>query len=307
MGLLKALGTQRIQMLEPELLVGRASSCGLRIEERFVSARHAVVRWAVDRWEVKDLGSRNGTYLDGRRIRPGEVLAARRGAVIAFGKPELQWELVDDEPPRVMAVPLDDGEPLLLEGELLPIPSVDEPVATIYRNPDGLWVLEQLDEAIVPMRNAQLFEVQGRKYRFCSPDEPARTSIADFSPGLEVQNVELSFAVSHDEEHVELRASCEGRVFDLGARTHNYLLLTLARRRIDDRSRALPETSCGWIYQDELARGLDVNMAQLNLEVFRIRRQFAAIGLPDAAAIVERRPRTRQLRIGTAQLNVTRL
>jgi hypothetical protein len=43
---------------------------------------------------------------------------------------------------------------------------------------------------------------------------------------------------------------------------------------------------------------------QLNLDVFRLRRQFAALGIVDAANIVERRPRTRQLRIGTARLQI---
>jgi hypothetical protein len=46
---------------------------------------------------------------------------------------------------------------------------------------------------------------------------------------------------------------------------------------------------------------------QLNIEVFRIRRQFAAAGVVDAANIVERRPRTRQLRIGTGRVSITTL
>jgi hypothetical protein len=43
---------------------------------------------------------------------------------------------------------------------------------------------------------------------------------------------------------------------------------------------------------------------QLNIDVFRIRRHFAAAGIAGAAGIVERRPRTQQLRIGTPHLEI---
>jgi hypothetical protein len=307
MAMIKDIVSGRLRMLEPELLVGRASSCGLRIDQRYVSARHAVLRWTGDRWELKDLGSRNGTFVDGQRIKPGEEIPALRGTKIAFGKLDQQWEIVDDSAPSVMAVPLDGGDPVLLDGELLALPSVDDPRATIYRNAEGFWVLEQSDEGIAPVRNLQTFEVDGRAFRFCSLDNIAKTSIADLSPEFEVAHVELSFSVSRDEEYVELRATCDGRTFDLGARTHHYLLLTLARRRLEDAAQGLPETSCGWVYQEDLARDPSMAAPQLNLDVFRIRKQFAALGLPDAANIVERRPRTRQLRIGTFHIHISNL
>jgi len=117
----------------------------------------------------------------------------------------------------------------------------------------------------------------------------------------------LSFSVSRDEEHVELQVRCGGRTFDMGARTHNYLLLTLARRRLADAAEGTPETSCGWIYQEDLAHDPSMAPPQLNIDVFRIRKQFAAIGVIDAANIIERRPRTRQLRIGTALITVAEL
>jgi hypothetical protein len=46
---------------------------------------------------------------------------------------------------------------------------------------------------------------------------------------------------------------------------------------------------------------------QLNIDVHRIRKQFAEVGVLDAANIVERRPRTRQLRIGTGRLSIIQL
>jgi hypothetical protein len=43
---------------------------------------------------------------------------------------------------------------------------------------------------------------------------------------------------------------------------------------------------------------------QLNVDVFRIRKQFADKGVLDAATLVERRPR--QLRIGTGRISIER-
>jgi hypothetical protein len=43
---------------------------------------------------------------------------------------------------------------------------------------------------------------------------------------------------------------------------------------------------------------------RLNIDVFRIRQMFAGIGLLDAANIVERRLRARQIRIGTGLISV---
>jgi hypothetical protein len=279
----------------------------LHIGERYVSAQHAALRWSGDRWELRDLGSRNGTFLDGSRLNSGEEHAIRRGSRIAFGRREAEWELVDDAAPAVMVVALDGQDPVLLEGDLLALPSSDDPRVTIYRF-EGLWIIERPDESSTPITNQQTFEVAGRTYRFCCAETISKTSFA--APpvvGLEVQHLQLSFSVSSDEEHVQLQMSCGGTTVDLGTRGHNYLLLTLARQRLDDAAEGIAESSCGWIYQEDLSHDPSMVPPQLNIDVFRIRKQFAAAGVVDAANIIERRPRTRQLRIGTGRLSVVRL
>jgi hypothetical protein len=306
MGTLRNISTGRTRLLEPEHLIGRAPSCALHISERYVSTQHALLRWTGIRWELKDLGSRNGTFLDGNRLQPAEEAVLHPGSRIAFGKPEQAWELIDDDAPRVMVVPVDAGEPVLLEGELLALPSGEEPLVTIYRS-DGSWLLEQADESTTPITNLQTFEVAGRVWRFCCAEGTTKTTFADASFGLEVKYLQLSFSVSADEEHVHLQMSCGGKTVDMAARAHNYLLLTLARRRLDDAASGQPETACGWIFQDDFAHDPMMAPPQLNIDVFRIRRQFAAAGVLDAANIIERRPRTRQLRVGTGRISVVKL
>lgn len=307
MAMMREVSSGQTRLVEPELLVGRAPQCALRLDERYVSARHAILRWTGERWELKDLASRNGTFVDGHRLRSGEEQAVRDGTKIAFGKIEQEWELVDTSAPAVMAVPVDGGAPVLLDGDLLALPSSDSPAATIYPNPRGGWLLEQPDESTVPITNLQVFEIAGRAWRFSCPERILKTSIANELPDLEVRNLELKFSVSRDEEHVALEAHSGTRTFDLGARGHHYLLLTLARRRLKDAADGLPETSCGWLYQDDLTLRPDMTTSQLNIDVCRLRKQFASFGVSDAANIIERRPHTRQLRIGSGRIVVVQL
>jgi hypothetical protein len=93
----------------------------------------------------------------------------------------------------------------------------------------------------------------------------------------------------------------------MGTRAHNSLLLALARRRLEDAAEGLPETSCGWMYQEDLSQEPGLEFPQLNSDVFRIRKQVAAAGVLDAANVIERRPRTRQLRIGTSRISIVQL
>lgn len=298
----KATGIRR--MLEAESVVGRTPTAGLCIAARYVSAQHAVLRFNGEIWELRDLGSRNGTFVDGVRIRPGEERPLTRGSRIAFGKIEEEWELVDTGAPHAMVMPLDGGDPVGLEGEILALPSSERPLATIYRDTDGGWILEQPD-SIAPITNFQTFEIEGRSFRFSCPEQIAKTTFTpDVLAELEIRHLALHFSVSRDEEHVELRVTSGARSFDLGSRAHNYLLLTLARRRLSDAAEGLPETSCGWIYQEDFPNDPNMESAHLNLDVLRIRRQFARLGIADAAGIIERRPRTRQLRIGVSRLSV---
>jgi hypothetical protein len=280
--------------------------CALRLDDRYISAQHALLRYSRESWRLKDLGSRNGTFLDGLAMKPGEERAIDAGCKVAFGKLDQEWELLEASAPEVMAVPVEGGEPVLLQGEFLVLPSSDDPRATIYRV-EGAWLLEPSDEPVAPIRNLQVFEVAGRAWRFCCPDNAVPTSLD--VPGVDgsVRDLVLAFSVSRDEEHVQLTIAYAGSTIDMGARSHNYLLLTLARRRAADAAQGLDESSCGWISQDELAHDPAMAPPQLNIDVFRIRRQFAGAGVPDAVGIIERRPRTRQLRIGTGHIAVTTL
>jgi pSer/pThr/pTyr-binding forkhead associated (FHA) protein len=308
MAMLRNLLTGEAQLVEPQHIFGRAPTSSSRVDLGYVSAQHACLRWTSGRWVLRDLGSRNGTYLDGERLNVGEERAVHVGMRVTLGKrSEGGWELINDEGPAVMVLPLDNGEPVLLAGELIAVPSSEDPQVTIYRGTEGEWLLERADSATTPIKDLQTFSAGGKTWRFRCPELPYETSLASAQQDFEVRHAHLQFSVSRDEEHISLRMSCAGRSVDMGSRTHNYVLLLLARQRVDDTAQGLPETSCGWVYQEDLVRGMQIDPQQLNLDVYRLRRQFGASGVIDAANIVERRPRTRQLRIGTSNLSIVRV
>ncbi|WP_332665295.1 FhaA domain-containing protein [Aeromicrobium sp.] len=63
-------------------VLGRLPESPVRFEEPQVSYRHAAIRLQGTQWQVKDLGSTNGTTVDGQRIDDWTTL--RTGSVIAL-------------------------------------------------------------------------------------------------------------------------------------------------------------------------------------------------------------------------------
>lgn len=72
MDLILRLGetTQNLQLPSGRYLVGRDPACAVHLPERQISARHAELRIDGDELFVRDLGSTNGTDLDGRPLKP---------------------------------------------------------------------------------------------------------------------------------------------------------------------------------------------------------------------------------------------
>lgn len=86
--LVAAAGNPSIQLLKGHTYaVGRTSACDLPIQDPTVSRNHAELEVVEDGVRVRDLGSTNGTFLDGERITDA---VAAPGARLAFGKVAFQ-------------------------------------------------------------------------------------------------------------------------------------------------------------------------------------------------------------------------
>ncbi|MDP9365645.1 MAG: FHA domain-containing protein [Chloroflexota bacterium] len=75
--------------LEPVTRIGRRPECTIALDEPFVSAEHAELAYDNGRWWLRDLGSTNGTYLNG--VPVGVATGVRPGDVVQFGRIKLQF------------------------------------------------------------------------------------------------------------------------------------------------------------------------------------------------------------------------
>jgi pSer/pThr/pTyr-binding forkhead associated (FHA) protein len=71
--------------------LGRAPANTIVIEDAFTSSTHALISLRNERWWLEDLGSRNGTRLNGDRLNAPAIIAT--GDEIGIGSTSLRIEL----------------------------------------------------------------------------------------------------------------------------------------------------------------------------------------------------------------------
>lgn len=82
--------------------IGRASDCSIPIKDRYLSRKHAEIIAIGATWVLKDLGSANGTYLNGSRVERDEEL--KPGDRIRLGDTEIVFEASERNTDRFIAV-----------------------------------------------------------------------------------------------------------------------------------------------------------------------------------------------------------
>lgn len=292
--------TQTPSRLISQHLIGRAERCHLRIPVAHVSSEHASIRWTGEGWELRDLGSRNGTFVDGHRIEPGQRVRLACGQQLSFGRPDDPWVVTDVDAPAAAAS--SDHTWIFSEDGLLMLPDTTRVEACVYADEQGGWRVE-IGSEYRPVADGEVLVVGGRAWLLSLPTVVAPTSAV---PTAEiVTGLRMRFRVSSDEEHVELDVEGPGLSRSLPHRAHSFAFLTLARARMDA-DPSLPEAERGWVYADELARRLRLDIGHFNVAIFRARQQLRDAGVPNADALFERRRGSGQIRLGVADISVVR-
>ena len=67
------------------VIIGRDEEVDFVIPEPTVSRRHVEVRSTDEGWEIADLGSRLGTWVNGKKIRTGEGISFKAGDEVEVG------------------------------------------------------------------------------------------------------------------------------------------------------------------------------------------------------------------------------
>ena len=90
-------GGDAIPLTGPKLLVGRRSTCDIKLDFQNVSSHHCEFELRDGYWNIRDLGSSNGIKVNGERcssrcITPGDIVTIAKHAFT------IQYEVTGDAP-----------------------------------------------------------------------------------------------------------------------------------------------------------------------------------------------------------------
>lgn len=109
---------KEVALLKERMTLGRRPYNDIVIDNLAVSGEHALVRWTTDGVELEDLGSTNGTYVNGKAIKQQKL---RHGDAIDIGKCKIRFE--------------DDGRAAIVPPAPVVAPRVAAPVAPVPAAP----------------------------------------------------------------------------------------------------------------------------------------------------------------------------
>lgn len=290
MAILLDTATGATLVLKPYYVFGRSAEhadCVLSAPN--VSLLHASVGWRDQQWTLTDL-SRNGSFINGRLLVKDCPTRLHLGDEVRFASMSSpSWRLIDESAPADLLVPLSADLPALILEPVQNLPDDVAPQLCIYRAANGQW-MKETHEGATPLCHGDIVCLGAKAWRLsCSQEQPGTVVPVDTVTCMR-------FQLSPGEEHVRLSLRRGLSALDLGERTHHYLLMLLARQRLSDLMRDDDPHSQGWMDFDCLVQMLGMDKAHLNIQIFRLRKQFedaVAKGLICQAFIERRKGRVR--------------
>lgn len=91
---------QTIELAEGAIIIGRQADSELRLNDAMVSRRHASIECTAAGCQIADLGSANGTTLNGKPLPVKTPAPLENGATIQIGPFKLVFEQIALEPPK---------------------------------------------------------------------------------------------------------------------------------------------------------------------------------------------------------------
>lgn len=82
---------EELPIPSPAVVVGRAAACDVVVDDDSVSAQHARLEYDLGAWRITDLGSTNGTAVEGVRLAPEVATPLPYGASLRLGGVQLQF------------------------------------------------------------------------------------------------------------------------------------------------------------------------------------------------------------------------
>jgi hypothetical protein len=272
-------------------LVGRSSLADVVLRSKRTSNEHASIGWYSNHWVLRDLGSSNGTTVDGRPVSPRDRVLLAAGNKLIFGGEAETFEVLDIAPPAPCAVLLGPQTRIWGQRALLVLPNEAAPEASVF-HVDGSW---QADDGASTARVecGDIIPLASGHFRLLLPDDPG-AGVLTAGYQLDLGELELVFRFNGDSVVLHLvQGSTDLR---LPARACVQTLLALARLRLKRATH-----SDGWIATNELAAMRSCSAEKINVDIHRLRKLLEEAGVHDASRIVQRDD-TKRLRIGVERI-----
>ena len=264
--------TKKTIYLNSQHIFGRSPHSSTQLDAKDVSKSHATLYWQGGSWHIKD-HSRNGTAVNGNFLH-NSIERLTKGQALKFGKdPSTHWKVVD------VAPPLNYLELLVSPHSIIPLevyyalPNEENPEIAFFCTPDRQWKAEIAGETL-ELEHHQTFVCNNEKWRFVRNELVDET--VDY--GRIKQHAWFEFTLSADQEKINIKITVNALSMDLGEHSYNYLLLTLARKRLEDIEAGYEPKDQGWQSIEYLTRELskdelkEVDQYNLNLRIHRLRK-----------------------------------
>ncbi|MBL4659583.1 MAG: FHA domain-containing protein [Alcanivoracaceae bacterium] len=279
--------SNKMTLLRSQHIFGRHSgSSNSLLDNPEASRLHASILWNGSCWLLQDTSS-NGTFINNKAIIAGVKRRLKIGDTIRFGALNAYpWVFNSDDAPKSMLVPIESSSapPVELEG-IVVLPNDNSPEITLYQAQDSEWVCET-ELGIIKLEAGLKISTKNSSWYFVNADTFDSTKKAEQTHSNISAPINLSFTVSKNEEHVSLCILFNNHPIDLGERTHHYLLLILARKRMTDNQSGIDDSEQGWIDKSLLSQqtGLDENY--INIQIYRFRKQLIKV-IPSAMQLIQ--------------------
>ena len=185
------LSGQRWTIDTEEFLIGRGSDCGIVLPERQVSRYHVKIRHEDGRYILEDLGSKNGTHLNGSQIKgtaplhDGDEIQIALAVKLVFVGTDATLPLTFDPPTKEGNMHIDIAHrSVAINGKTLDPPlslaqfrllellfeadgavcSRDEIIEVVWPGTEGIGVSEQAIDALVRRLRDRLAELDVYNY-----------------------------------------------------------------------------------------------------------------------------------------------
>jgi pSer/pThr/pTyr-binding forkhead associated (FHA) protein len=133
----------------PRVVIGRSSSCDVRLPDPSVSQRHAVLMVRGAEYQIFDEGSTNGTFVGGVRLAPKAARTLRSGDLVRVGRIWIEVRVDQAAPTPDLALATRDLALALVQQAMETRGKPTVPAVTVVEGPDSGAVLELKEEGRV--------------------------------------------------------------------------------------------------------------------------------------------------------------